>query len=386
MQRWTNLRRIAIGVLLLCALSLSALSAHARPDAEAAREKLDALGEDIQAASERLATTEEARSDAEQKLHDVEVALADLHERLDEVQARRRRLTDESEALNQRRERLEATRQAQLDALGQQLAALYRLGDAPQLKLLLNQGDPARVDRMQAYLNRLTQARNQRLADIAKLDEALAENAAELAERQASLETTNRTLKEKSATLARRTAKRRELLATLGQREQSQSQHLAELREDREAADQRLEEIREKMARLSGPTPGTQIAGEKGQLPWPVPGSLAAGFHRRKGVHNSGILVSADAGQPVKAVHQGRVVFADWMRGFGNLLIIDHGDHVMTLYAHLQRFTRTPGEKVDAGDAIGHVGNSGGQPHAALYFEFRRNGRPVNPEHWLARR
>jgi septal ring factor EnvC (AmiA/AmiB activator) len=85
-------------------------------------------------------------------------------------------------------------------------------------------------------------------------------------------------------------------------------------------------------------------------------------------------------------VHQGRVVFADWIRGFGNLLIIDHGDHIMTLYAHLQRFTHGPGEKVATGDVIGHVGNSGGQPRAALYFEVRRNGEPINPRRWIARR
>ncbi|GAB2724750.1 murein hydrolase activator EnvC family protein [Halomonas garicola] len=377
-------RRYAIGALAL--LLALALPAHGRPDEAAAREKLDALGEEIQTASKRLGATGEARSDAEDKLREVEEALADIHERLDDVQAKRRRLTEENRALKKRRQRLETTRQAQVEALGEQLAALYRLGDAPQLKLLLNQGDPAKVDRMQAYLNRLSQARKKRLADIARLDEALSENAAELDQRQRRLEAVNADLKEESATLAKRTAKRRELLADIGRREESQSHHLAKLKGDREEAEARLREIREQMARLSSPTPSTQMTETRGDLPWPVQGTLRTGFKRRDGVHHNGIIIGAAAGKEVKAVHAGRVVFADWMRGFGNLLIIDHGDHIMTLYAHLQRFDRQPGARVESGQTIGRVGNTGGQPRAALYFEVRRSGKPIDPGRWIARR
>lgn len=377
-------RRCFGGVLVV--LVFIALPAQGRPDAASARQKLDGLGEEIQAASERLASTAEARSDAERKLRNVEVALAGIHARLDDVQAKRRKLTEESQALKQRRTRLEKTRQAQLDALGTQLAALYRLGDSPQLKLLLNQGNPAELDRMQAYLNRLSRARKKRLADIARLDDALTQNAAKLADRRQRLDDANQTLKEESATLASRTAKRRDILATLGQREKSQSHDLAELQSDHEQAEQRLRQIREQMARLSSPTPSTQMAQTRGDLPWPVQGTLRAGFNGQQGVHQNGIIIGAGAGTPVKAVHQGRIVFADWIRGFGNLLIIDHGDHIMTLYAHLQRFTRGPGEKVATGDVIGHVGDSGGQQRAALYFEVRRNGKPINPRRWIARR
>ncbi|MDN6180461.1 MAG: peptidoglycan DD-metalloendopeptidase family protein [Halomonas subglaciescola] len=372
-----------VGALLL---SLAALPASGHADEASAKHKLDALGQEISAASERLGTTAEERSDAERKLKKVESALADIHQRLDDVQTQRRELTQESEALKKRRTRLEKTRQAQLNALGTQLAALYRLGDSPQLKLLLNQGNPAELDRMQAYLNRLSRARHKRLADIARLDEALSKNAAELADRRQRLDDANQTLKKESATLAQRTDKRRKLLATLGQREQSQAEHLAELKQNHEQAEQRLREIREQMARLSSPTPSTQMAQTRGDLPWPVQGTISAGYQRQKGVHHNGITIGASAGTSVKAVHQGRVVFADWIRGFGNLLIIDHGDHIMTLYAHLQRFTHSAGEKVATGDVIGHVGDSGGQPRAALYFEVRQNGKPINPKRWIARR
>ncbi|MDN6180328.1 MAG: peptidoglycan DD-metalloendopeptidase family protein [Halomonas subglaciescola] len=370
----------------LLALSLAALPAGGHADEASAKHQLDALGQKIHAASERLGATAEERSDAERKLKEVESALADIHARLDDVQTQRRELTEESDALKQRRTKLEKTRQAQLDALATQLAALYRLGNSPQLKLLLNQGNPAELDRMQAYLNRLSRARNQRLADIARLDDALSQNANKLADRRQRLDAANQTLKQDSAALARRTDKRRKLLATLDQREQTQSQHLAELEQNHEQAEQRLREIREQMARLSSPTPSTQMAKTRGDLPWPVQGSISADYQRQKGVHHNGITIASGAGTPVKAVHEGRVVFADWIRGFGNLLIIDHGDHIMTLYAHLQRFTHRPGEQVASGDVIGHVGDSGGQSRAALYFEVRRNGKPINPRRWIARR
>jgi len=109
-------------------------------------------------------------------------------------------------------------------------------------------------------------------------------------------------------------------------------------------------------------------------------------FGAGEGVDRDGLLIKAAAGSPVKAVHAGRVVFADWMRGFGNLLIIDHGDGVMTLHAHLQHFTVSPGDAVTVGQTIAAVGVSGGRTTPALYFAVRRNGEPIDPSTWIARR
>jgi len=117
-----------------------------------------------------------------------------------------------------------------------------------------------------------------------------------------------------------------------------------------------------------------------------VQGSITASFQRRNGVHYNGIVIQASEGTAVTAVHSGRVVFADWMRGFGNLLIIDHGDQIMTLYAHLQQFSARPGQQVSRGDEIGRVGSSGGQASPSLYFEVRHSGEPINPQRWIARR
>ena len=385
MPMWQRLARTALLTTALLMLGYS--STAMAPQAEqAAREQRDALGQEIDAMAKRLSATDQARDSAQQELREVETELAQTHQRLDQLQAERRQLADETTQLRQHRERLEGERDAQYAALGQQLAALYRLGPTPQLKLLLNQSDPAELDRMQAYLNRLTQARQQRLTDIARLDTALVDTEQALAERQTRLDALADELEAQSALLARRTEERRSVVTTLDDRYESEADRLADLSQSREQAEQQLRAIQAELARLAEPTPTTNITRTQGDLPWPVQGSITASFQRRNGVHYNGIVIQASEGTAVTAVHSGRVVFADWMRGFGNLLIIDHGDQIMTLYAHLQQFSARPGQQVSRGDAIGRVGNSGGQSRPALYFEVRRGGEPINPQRWIARR
>lgn len=378
--------RRCLTLLAMLALWYAPAVALAQPNESAARQQLDTLGQEIDSLSQRLSATGQARDSAERELKEVETELAETHQRLDTLQAERRQLNEETTQLLQHRDRLEAERDAQYAALAQQLAALYRLGPTPQLKLLLNQNDPAELDRMQAYLNRLTQARQQRLADIGRLDTALADTQQALGERQTRLDALADELEAQSALLAQRTTERRGVVATLDDRYGSEADRLADLNQSREQAEQQLRSIQAELARLSQPTPTTHITRTQGDLPWPVQGSITADFQRRDGVHYNGIVIQASEGTAVTAVHSGRVVFADWMRGFGNLLIIDHGDQIMTLHAHLQQFSARPGQQVSRGDEIGRVGNSGGQPRSALYFEVRRGGEPINPQRWIARR
>ncbi|MBA2777904.1 murein hydrolase activator EnvC family protein [Billgrantia kenyensis] len=361
-------------------------SSQAQPSEREARERLDAIGSEIQGLSRRLGQTREAQDEASRELRQVETELAETHRRLDEIQADRRRLGDEIAALEAARSELQTERAEQVEMLNVQLDALYRLGHTPQLKLLLNQDDPARLDRLQAYLNHLARARNERLDDIARLDTELSENRRELQARDERMDTLADELATRSSDLAKRMAERESLVADLGARYSDEQSRLERLNRDRSDAERMLEQVREELARLERPPPSTAIERTQGDLPWPVQGNVASRYRRDDGVHYNGILIEASEGTPVKAVHAGRVVFADWMRGFGNLLIIDHGDNVMTLYAHLQRFDATVGQAVSGGDTLGAVGNSGGHTTAALYFEVRRNGDPIDPQAWIARR
>ncbi|WP_372609577.1 murein hydrolase activator EnvC [Halomonas sp.] len=376
---------IALAILLALSLSLP-LQAQPRESEEAARERLDAIGEEIQALSGRLATTRGARDEADTALREVETSLAETHRRLDTLQAERRALGDEVTALEAARERLETERDDQLEALGAQLDALYRLGLTPQLKLLLNQDDPARLDRLQHYLNHLARARNARLDEIARLDQALADNRRELEARGERLDALADELAARSTELSRQMAERAAIVGELDSRYASEQARMEALAQDRANAETVLNRIQEELARLQRPPPSTAIQQTQGELPWPVQGAIASGYRRGDGVHRNGILIHAAEGSPVQAVHAGRVVFADWMRGFGNLLIVDHGDQVMTLYAHLQHFEARVGQALSRGEPLGAVGASGGQPRAALYFEVRRAGDPIDPQSWIAAR
>ncbi|WP_245904615.1 murein hydrolase activator EnvC family protein [Billgrantia lactosivorans] len=379
--RWRRLLRGALVAMLLLPATASA-----QPSEREARERLDAIGSEIQALSRRLGQTRQAQDAASNELREVETDLADTHRRLDVIQADRRRLADEIAALQAARGELQAERAEQVEMLDAQLDALYRLGLTPQLKLLLNQDDPARLDRLQTYLNHLAQARHERLDEIARLDAELAENRRERQRRGERLDGLAEELAERSRELTERMAERERLVAELDARYSDEQSRLARLDRDRDEAELVLERVREELARLERPPPSTEIERTQGDLPWPVQGEVASSYRRDAGVHYNGILIEAREGTPVEAVHAGRVVFADWMRGFGNLLILDHGDQIMTLYAHLQRFGVEVGEAVTRGDAIGTVGVSGGHSTPALYFEVRRNGDPIDPQAWIARR
>ncbi|MGR2738612.1 murein hydrolase activator EnvC family protein [Billgrantia sp. Q4P2] len=380
---------VLVALLLLSGLSMAGLglpSAQAQPSEREARERLDAIGSEIQAANRRIGETRQAQDEATRELRQVETALAETHRRLDAIQADRRRLGDEIAALESARDDLQAERAEQVEMLNAQLDALYRLGLTPQLKLLLNQDDPARLDRLQTYLNRLARARNERLDEIARLDAELAENRREQQTRGERLDSLAEELGQRSSELAARMAERERLVAELDTRYSDEQSRLVRLDRDRSEAERVLEQVREELARLQQPPPSTAIERTRGDLPWPVQGNVTSHYRRGDGVHYNGILIEAREGTPVAAVHAGRVVFADWMRGFGNLLIIDHGDNVMTLYAHLQRFSAEVGQAVTRGDVLGTVGTSGGHSTPALYFEVRRNGDPIDPQAWIARR
>jgi len=140
------------------------------------------------------------------------------------------------------------------------------------------------------------------------------------------------------------------------------------------------------MVSSSGESFGGPFASARGKLPWPVNGRLLARFGETRGddarTKWDGVMISASSGSQVHAVHGGRVVFADWLRGAGLLVILDHGNGYLSLYGHNQSLLKKPGDVVKAGEAISTVGTSGGQDTPALYFAIRQQGRPTDPSQW----
>ncbi len=274
--------------------------------------------------------------------------------------------------------------QRQKKALESQIRAAYAMGSHERLKVLFNQQDPMLSSRMLVYYDYLNKAR---LKKIAYIDSQFRQLQQLQAEQQ-----------QQTAKLAQALAQRKQDLAQLNQLRQQRKQTLAKLKQQvvsKKAKLQRLQEdarqLRALIARLQRQQddfpfqegPGKPFAQLKGRLPWPVHGKIIQKFGGSGAAsHRTGVLIGAAEGTDVHAVTRGRVVYADWLRGYGLLTIIDHGQGFMTLYGFNQSLFKSKGDWVEAGDVIAAVGQSGGRSQSALYFAIRKKRKAVDPVRW----
>lgn len=357
-----------------------------------------------------------SRAEAEQRLRKIAVQISALQEELGqqranlkresrqlraadlEIQARALRLRElqgQRQASETALTRLRSERDDYLQRLGehselleQQVLAAWRLGRESRLKLVLNQDSPARLSRLLAYYDRFSDAQ---VANIATLRSALADLDilqaavdAELA-RLVALEAEHRA---EDRRLAEQREQHQALVARLEAAIGSDEARLAELQRDREDLERLLERLSDALADIPADLGARQHPGElRGGLPMPVDGRVlrAFGQARAAGLNWQGWLIEASRGTEVRAIAYGRVAYADWLRGYGLLLIIDHGEGFMSLYGNNESLLFEAGQWVQAGSVIA---TSGAYPEtgAGLYFELRNGGRAVDPATWIKRR
>ena len=341
-------------------------------------ERLNALDTWLDAAGKRLADQQRTLAAADRGIADNATRVRDLDTRIVAARNRIEQLRSEQERLAQSRD--EARRH-----VAAHLRDAWRLSAQDTLKLMLNAEDPAAFERMGRYHAYFAKARSEVVDRLREALAAVRENQEQLAEQQRTLETSRRALDDKHRTLAADRAARTREIATLRSDLAAKNTEHERLLTSR----QRLESL---IAEL-GRTPRQRIArseglgfGTKGDLPWPVQGRVEHRFgDARTGARTrwQGVYFRAPLGSPVRSVAPGRVAFADWLRGFGLLAIVDHGDHQMSLYGATDVLYVRPGEWVERGDTIASVGQSGGQPDVGLYFEIRQRGEPTDPLKWL---
>ena len=305
-------------------------------------------------------------------------------EQLRETQAVLARTNEQLEAGARRARELEAVLAAERPALAARARALYKLGELSYLRLLLSVERPSDAIRGYRFVSGLARRDKERIAGFRADLEALAATRAELAAKAQQAAALRADLARARAALDADRRKKTELLTSLVEKKEVNAAYLQEL----EAAEGRLAEM---LAGAPGGGASLPIAAFKGTLRWPVAGPVRTGFGRHKHprfdtytVHN-GIDIAVPAETPVGAVHEGTVVFADLFRGYGLMVVVDHGDKHHTLYAHLGEARVEPGRHVAAGEIVGTVGTSSLEG-PGLYFEFRREGRPQDPLEWLDRR
>jgi len=383
------IRRLIITIGITCGLALADVTGNAANEATQAeaRSRLQQLKSEISRLKKDL---EQSRS----KLSREQKALkaADL-----EIQASilKLRELDSTRLVHEREiENLEAEREDYLlslkdrnDALAEQIMAAYRLGRQSRLKLILNQDSPALLSRTLAYYDYFSRSHASQISELKQVLLALDQMQKKI---NVELSSIHEVQRDQQAVLDEMTIQRndrQDIIDTLSSQIGTDEARLAELLRNRKDLETLLEKLSDVLSDIPSDL-GTRLTpiDLKGKMPIPVKGRVrhAFGQPRTAGLHWQGWLVAANTGSEVKAIAYGRVAYADWLRGYGLLIIIDHGDGFMSLYANNESLLHDVGDWVESGALISTVGNSP-RNGAGLYFEIRKDGKALDPAIWLKR-
>ncbi len=321
-------------------------------------------------------------------------ALARTDKAIGAISAELRRLHLEARQAGEKLVVLETERSAahaQLSSmrriLERELRAAWLGGRQQRIKLLLNQDEPAVVGRMMTYQAYFTRARTQRMEQFQATLERLRMTEQALLEQQATIEALQVQQQEQSSRLALEQETQRSILAGLQEQLKAGTTELARLEQDEQRVHQLLQSLQQALRDIPPAETSTQSLQQlKGKLRWPAAGSISTPYGARQAagkMQARGVHISSPSGTDVHAVAKGRIAFADWLRGFGLLIIIDHGAGYMSLYGENSSLYKAVGEWVSQGEVIAAAGNSGGQLRTGVYFELRKDGQPINPAAWF---
>lgn len=356
-----------------------------RPSQAQTREQLEELRARMARVQASLEADRSARSDVENRIEALDREIASLAGNLRRIEREQAALRDEIARLNDRSEELRHKLAAHKETVASLAYSTYVMGRQSHLKLFLNQQDPSVVNRMMGYHDYIVAARSRTIERINAWSAEIAGLAAERRARKNELQSLGEQFLAEQESVQARRRERESALAALDERIAGSKDELVRLKENEARLEQVLEEIQDYLAddearRL---TEGA-FREMQGKMKLPVSAPIGSGFGQRRetGVRWDGIMFRPEAGADVNAIFQGQVVFADWLRGFGLLLIVDHGGGYMSLYSHNESLFKQVGDWVDTGEVIATVGTSGGLDRPGLYFEIRHQGEPQNPLSW----
>ena len=322
--------------------------------------------------SKQLRTIEKKIGHLSEKINRSSHALKDKQQSLDSLKANKQHI---QQSINQQNQQL-----------AKQIHAAYTLGQQEQIKLLFSQQNAAQMQRNLTYYQYFTRYRLDLIETAQTNYLRLSENEIRIQQASKELQNLLKGLKAQQNTLKDDHQQRKTILSQLEKELKKQGRNLSDLEENARHLTQLIESLSEILTDI--PTPPAShdpFASLKGKLAWPVKGDVRKLFGHKKPPSNlrwQGVVIKAPEGNNVRAVSHGRVAFADWLRGMGNLIIIDHGDGYLSLYGHNQSLFKSAGDWVEAGDVVASIGNSGGQSKPGLYFEIRKKGKPLNPARW----
>jgi septal ring factor EnvC (AmiA/AmiB activator) len=371
----------AIFLCLYLAAFPSAASDRSMKEAE-----LKTLQAKISNLQETISEKQDSKSAFVRQLKKIEHSISNISRK---ISASKNKIVDTESELRQLRKLKKKSRNElsqQNLTLAQQVYLAYTIGQQEKIKLMFSQQDAGDLQRNLMYYQYFSNARVELIKRVQQDIDTLLETEADINIIKQVLESSHKQLEEQEKDLKKSVLERKVIIASLDQQLKTQGGALSKLQVDAKALESLISSIEEIL--VESPEPrfdDRPFAKMQGQLAWPVKGKVNRVFGRQKQwseLRWQGVLIEAPVGSHVRAISGGRIAFADWLRGLGNIIIIDHGNSYLSLYGHNESLFMSAGEWVEAGDIISSVGSSGGQDNPSLYFEIRNKGRPQNPTKW----
>jgi len=380
---------IVLSWLLLFNVSAVSLAASGSSKGQLKQQQLQQLRKDISALKNKLKEQQSEKSQLENEIQQAEQGIADNARQLFATQQQIKqldsRLSELNEQLAQHRQQLVLQQQL----LSGQLQASYAIGRQEYIKLLLNQQNPATISRIMSYYDYFNEARSKQIGQVNSLLQRIVDDQQNISLTSQSLQDKHYQLKQEKHLLQEKQSARNVLVAQLKQDIVSQDKKLADLLKDKKNLSLLISKLKKALDDIPSLPIEKSFAKQRGKLYWPAKGKVKKLFAHWRSVGKvkwQGNIISAKEGAPVHSISHGRIAYSDWLRGYGLITIIDHGDGYMSLYGHNQTLLKEVGDWVENNEIIATVGSSGGLKKVGLYFEIRYNGKPSNPSHWCKKR
>ena len=348
---------------------------------EVPKEQLSDVKKAISKQKAEIKSVTKKRQELEQQLKKDDLAIAKVVKAINQTKQELKQTNSKLKQLDQQKVQLTKEKNIQEELLAQQLRAAYSSGHHDYLKLMLNQEQPAKIQRTVTYYQYLNKARVNEIEQFQKTLSALLQVTTDYNEQAAQLKSLQQQQVTQQSTFQQNKANRQQTVKALNKELLTKQQQLAKLEAEEKNLQAELERLT-KLAKAELEMKG--LSKLKRKLRWPVKGRLAHRFGTKKQGYLKwkGVLLSAPVGRQVSSIQSGKVLFSDWLKGYGLVTIVDHGEGYMSLYGHNQALLKSVGDRVETGEPIALVGQSGGQQQSGLYFEIRHQGKAVNPKLW----
>lgn len=374
-----------IPIVFLFSLLIGPLMQTSWADEEADLAKLQ---QEISKLQQWLKETESEHDKLNQKLRQSDEKIGAIVKKIDQTRAQLNKERARLKKLQAEQKQLRFLKSEQKQQLAKQLTGAQKLGNQGSIKVLLNQDDPQQISRMLKYYEYFNEARMESIQTLIENLKRLNNIENEILTQQNKLVQTENSLLKKNKLLNNEKKQHKQLLVSLEKRRQQKSSDLSQKQKDQKRLQQLITEVATLLDNSVRKQDARPISSLKGKLPRPTKGRIVKAYGNYNAQTRNkwqGWLIKGYEGSAIKAVHHGRIVFSDWLRGFGLLLIVDHGDGYLSLYARNQSLLKSVGDWVYQGENIATLGSSGGFKEPRLYFEIRHNGKPQDPAAWLSR-